>query len=112
MWIFTKNSFISVVHHPSRPNDVMVRARRKSDLARLFPKKQITKTPNTDYMWRTVVSKKELAKVLATYISTQLTYDNFKAAQSEDSPYWHKFLLDVWEAGFNMESLEHSRELK
>lgn len=105
MWLFTKNSFISVVQHRERPNDVMIRARRRNHLVRLFPKreKQIVKTPSADYMWRLVVSKKELSKVLSEYILRNLTYDNFKAAQDPDGSYWMEFLHEVWGAGHKMQ---------
>ena len=107
MWVFTKNSYISVVEHRDRPNDVMIRARRRRHLVRLFPKreKQIVKTPNADYMWRLVVSKKEMAKVLSEYILRNLTYDNFKGAQEmePDMPEWMEFLHAVWHAGYRMQ---------
>lgn len=105
MWLFTKNSFVSVVQHRERPNDVMIRARRRNHLVRLFPKKekQIVKTAGADYMWRLVVSKKELAKVASDYILRSLTYDNFKAAQDSASSCWADFLHKVWQAGYEMQ---------
>lgn len=110
MWVFTKNSFISAVEHRDRPNDVMIRARCRRHLVRLFPKRkeQIVKTPHADYMWRLVVSKKELAKVLSDYILRSLTYDNFKGAQEpEASGAWMDFLHSVWGAGYSMQMNNH-----
>lgn len=105
MWLFTKNSFISAVEHRGRPNDVIIRARRKRDLVRLFPKrdKQIEKTPNADYLYRLTVSKKELAKVVSDYVLRNITYDNFKGAQDSDTAEWTNFLHSVWAAGFNLQ---------
>lgn len=105
MWVFTKNSFISCVQHRERPNDVLVRARRRKDLARLFPKRkdQILMDIGADYHYRLLVSKKELAKTLSDYIMQQLTYDNFKAAQDHDDE-WMQFLYSVWTAGLDLQT--------
>lgn len=39
MWLFTKDSFVSIVQHRTQPNTVLVRARRKIEIERLFPYK-------------------------------------------------------------------------
>lgn len=101
MWLFTKNSFVSVVQHRERPDDVLVRARAKKHLVRLFPAMadSIQETPDTDYHFRLVISKAAMAEVVASYIMQDLDYDNFKAAQEKDCPGWSKFLHDTWAAG-------------
>lgn len=106
MWIFTKNSFISAVEHRDRPNDLIIRARRRKDLAKLFPRKEklIQKTPNADYLYRITISKKEFAKVLSDYVLRNLKYSNFKAAQDPDGSEWTQFLHQVWEAGYSMQA--------
>ncbi len=105
MWLFVKNGFVSAVEFRGRPNDLIVRARRRGDLSKLFPKreKQIEKTPNADYLYRLVVSKKEFAKVVSDYILRNLTYDNFKGAQEKDSREWFNFLHSVWAEGFELQ---------
>lgn len=111
MWLFTKNSFVSAVQHRNQPNTLIVRARRKQDLVRLFPKKakQIERTPDADYLFRVTVSKKEFAKRMADYIQQELTYDNFKGAQDSDTPNWMRFLHEVWHSAYNLQSVENSR---
>ena len=88
MWLFTKNSFVSVVSHRERPNDCLVRARVKIHLVRLFPKRsnQITEDREADYRWRLIVSKKVLADKISVYILQSLDYDNFKSVQEADDP--------------------------
>lgn len=105
MWIFAKNSFISCVEHRDRPNDVLVRARRRQDLICMFPQEeeQIAVTPEADYKYRLTVSKKELAKVLTDYVMNQITYDNFKSAQEPGNQPWHDFLMKVWAAGHHIQ---------
>lgn len=101
MWLFTKDSFISVVQHREQPNNLCVRARAKKHLVKLFPKmaKSIRETPDADYRYRLIMSKKELTKVVADYVMQNLKYDNFKNAQDHSDPKWGYFLMDVWAGG-------------
>ena len=103
MWLFTQNSFISVVQHRQQPHDVLVRARVKSHLARLFPQKQIQEDAEADYRYRLIVPKIEFAKVVSEYIMQSLDYDNFKAAQDTGDPAWTRFLHAVWTEGLRLQ---------
>lgn len=103
MWLFTKNCFVSVVQHRTQTHNVLVRARVKSHLARLFPKKQIQEDAGADYRYRIVVSKKEVIKIVSDYIEQNLDYDNFKAAQEADDPSWTSFLHAVWGEGLRLQ---------
>ena len=105
MWIFTKNSFISVVQHRERPDDVLVRARTQKHLERLCPHKakEIYTDGSADYTYRLLMSKKELAEMVSAYILQTLDYDNFKAAQGADDPEWTRFLHAVWTEGLRLQ---------
>jgi hypothetical protein len=105
MWLFTKNSFVSVVSHRERSNDCLVRARVKQHLIKLFPKyeKQIFEDQDADYRWRLILSKQELAERISAYILQSLDYDNFKAAQEADDPTWSRFLHAVWHEGLRLQ---------
>ena len=103
MWLFTKNSFVSAVQHRQQPHNVLVRAREKSHLARLFPEIPIQEDTEADYRYRLVVPKKEFAKIVSDYIMQSLDYDNFKAAQDVDDPAWTRFLHAVWTEGLRLQ---------
>ena len=105
MWLFTKNSFVSIVQHRKQPNDVLVRARVKKHLARLFPAKadEIFEDADADYRWRLIIPKQELADRLSAYILQNLDYDNFKATQEPDDPSWMRFLHAVWGEGLKLQ---------
>ena len=105
MWLFTKNSFVSVVSHRERPNDCLVRARVKQHLTRLFPEKakEIFEDADADYRWRLILSKQELADRISGYILQSLDYDNFKAAQEQDDPAWSRLLHAVWGEGLRLQ---------
>jgi len=105
MWLFTKNSFISIVQHREQLDDVLVRARVKKHLTRLFSEKanEIFEDAEADYRWRLLISKQELADRIAAYILQDLDYDNFKAAQEADDPAWSRFLHAVWSEGLRLQ---------
>jgi hypothetical protein len=105
MWLFTKNSFVSIVQHRERPDDVLVRARAKRHLERLFPHKveEIYADHDADYTYRLLISKHELADVISAHILERLDYDNFKAAQEKDDPAWKYFLNAVWAEGLKLQ---------
>jgi hypothetical protein len=105
MWLFTQNSFISVVQHRGRTDDVLIRARVKKHLTRLFPDKakEIFEDADADYRWRLILSKQELADRISAYILQSLDYDNFKAAQEADDSGWLRFLNAVWAEGLRLQ---------
>jgi hypothetical protein len=41
MWIFCESGFYSIVQHEDDPNTLIVRARIKGDLERLFPRAKV-----------------------------------------------------------------------
>lgn len=65
MWIITKDGFISVVEWRHDPGCVLVRARVREDLLTLVQDFAIERNPEADYMYRTVVTREELAAWLA-----------------------------------------------
>lgn len=105
MWLFTKNSFVSIVQADGHPDDVLVRARRRADLIKLFPDEEthITSDENRDYRFRILVAKSRLAERLTSYVMNELDYGNFKAAQGHDTSEWGDFLYRVWAAGYEMQ---------
>ena len=103
MWLFTKNSFVSVVADRNSAHNLIVRSRVKSHLTRLFPRRQIIELDDADYRFRLIVAKQELADRISAYILQNLDYDNFKAAQKADDPAWSRFLHAVWSEGLRLQ---------
>ena len=110
MWLMLKNSFVSVVQHREQPDCVLVRARRKGDLEKLFPARcaDVFQDQHADYRYRLIAPKQELVEAVAGYIFDSLDYDNFKAAQAGDSLDWHRFLHRVWSAGHALQNEDGS----
>jgi len=84
MWIMTKDGFFSVVQKGCPDGDVCVRARSKEHLETLLNKvdhmahlRGIVESEETDYRFRTWLSKKEFATYMKGEINA-IDYDNFK----------------------------------
>lgn len=116
MWIMTNTGFLSIVAHRHLPDDLLVRARRAGEIESIFPNANISRTPDADYLFRAVISRLEVAEVMAQRIQS-IDYDNFK-----DSVYdrkLHDAYFDTWSvmqryqtenqayAGISEECLQH-----
>lgn len=105
MWLFSLNSFVSVVRHRKDKTILLVRARRQKDLVELLGPKwepHITKDARADYHWRVIMPEKVFKTIISQYITKRLDYDNFKAAQKRDPEFSH-FLHKVWALGYEMQ---------
>lgn len=80
MWLFTPDSFVSIVQHRDAPDLLLVRARFPGDLERLFPAEtcNIEETPDADYRYRVALDREKVAEALAA-AARDLRYANFKA---------------------------------
>lgn len=96
MWVMLNNSFFSVVDKDCPGDSLLVRSRRKVDLERLLgPNYPIREGGGTDYQFRAVVSRDELAQIMAGEIFN-INYTNFK--DSVTDPRLHDAYLNVWGA--------------
>jgi hypothetical protein len=100
MWLFTVDGFFSVVSKGCRPDQLMVRARVRADLARAFPKAKITTSQSTDYRFRVVVTRKAVTALLARTVD-KLTYANFKDTVKDAGR--HQAYMRVWNAMFALQ---------
>lgn len=77
MWLFLPDAFLSVVAKDCPADSLMVRARRPGDIERLFPAAMVTETLGHDYLFRAVVPRIEVARVLSDQLMA-MDYPNFK----------------------------------
>ncbi len=95
MWICLNDGFVSIVQDPARAGHMLVRARRKAQLTRLFPGRMpISRTPQRDYRWRVSVPASMIAQLVCERIKA-IDYGNFKDSVKEPklhdmySLWWH-----------------------
>ena len=93
MWIAMTDTFVSAVQDRNDPSRLVVRARKAEHLERLFPDREVTITPEADYVARVLVPRDEFVKVMARRIE-EIGYDNFKA--SVDDERLHDLYADFW----------------
>lgn len=101
MWICTSSSFISVVASRDTPNLLLVRARVKGHIERVFPTAKTFTDADADYRYRAFIDRTEVAKVVADRLLA-IDYDNFKDSVEDDQ--LHVAYLKVWGV---MEKLQH-----
>jgi len=98
MWVFTQYGFISIVVDKKNDNNVLIRARNKTTLPRLFAKNGCKlsvqeHTPNSDYQYRVSVPRTALGILLYREVS-KLDYTNFKEhIQNRD---YKRLLMEIW----------------
>lgn len=95
MWICLTDGFVSIVAFSGHPSNLLVRARRKKDLAAFFKNRRVSikETPGRDYRWRAVADRCLIAMILADRLHN-LAYPNFKGATEDDT--LHSLYLDFW----------------
>ncbi|MBN2329850.1 MAG: hypothetical protein JXR73_22100 [Candidatus Omnitrophica bacterium] len=95
MWLFTSQSFLSIVVDKNNPERRLVRARRRGDIEKLFPNAQVFEDPSADYRYRAFVSVEELIEMTTDYIRG-MHYANFKNSIPAGENDYHNACFDVW----------------
>src|SRR6266700_1751975 len=77
MWIFMNDSMLSIVADRNCANNLLVRARGKLDITRIFSNVKVRKTPNADYPFRVSVPRARVQAAIADRLEL-IGYTNFK----------------------------------
>lgn len=95
MWIFMNDAFLSIVADPKEPDRLIVRARAKGDIQRVFNRARVTETPHRDYAFRAFIPRKVVAAAISHRLH-DITATNFKDSVKEQDR--HDAYLSVWSA--------------
>jgi hypothetical protein len=87
--------FLSVVSKDCARDEVMIRARRKGDIEKIFPNAKVSRYTKSDYLYRAAVKREYLKAALCGEVD-RINYDNFKSSVT-DTPL-HNAYLRVWTA--------------
>lgn len=98
VWVFTSNSFLSIVEHDQDPGLLHVRARFPGDIETVFPGADVIETPSADYRYRTSLPREKVAEAMAR-LTRDINYDNFK--NSVDVADRRDEYIRVWEVMWN-----------
>ena len=107
MWLFTSNSFVSVVadRDDTQSPRLLVRARIKGDIDQLFPNAEVMETPLADYRYRAWVDRQAVSNAFKKQVEG-LTYTNFKNSVKDKERL--KPLMHVWQAMFDYQKATRS----
>ena len=83
MWIFSREAFLSVVAHNTKPNILVVRSRFEGHIEKVFPKASVEEDEKRDYRFRAELPIKEVAKAISRTVS-EIDYPNFKDSLSDE----------------------------
>jgi hypothetical protein len=101
MWIFSSDSFISIVDKgDSSGQTLLVRGRRKGDIERAFPDAEVIEGGGTDYRYRARIDREEVALRMADAVRG-ISYPNFKSSVNEHDR--HDAYMDVWGAMYRFQ---------
>jgi hypothetical protein len=94
MWIFLSDSFLSIVEYRPDPSKLLVRARIRGDIERVFPGVRAVHTPvRADYAYRASIDRKAVAVAVSKQV-LDIDYPNFKDSVLEDDR--HDAYMGVW----------------
>jgi hypothetical protein len=102
MWVFALEGFVSVVEVRGKPDQLLVRGRIWEDVVawrRLVCGRsrgvKIKSTPEADYPWRFVASRKKVAAAMVKAIEG-VRYHNFKSAVGHEDSARAEAYMGVW----------------
>jgi len=101
MWIFSSDSFISIVDKgDSSGQTLLVRGRCKGDIERAFPDAEVIEGGGTDYRYRARIDREVVAQRMADAVR-DISYPNFKSSVNEHDR--HNAYMDVWDAMYQFQ---------
>lgn len=94
--------FLSIVSKDCEPTELLVRARRKGDIEKVFPDAKVRKDTKTDYLYRAVIPRMDIALRIAERID-DINYPNFKDSVTDDA--LHRAYMATWFAMMELQPL-------
>jgi len=94
MWLCGSDYFLSIVDDKEVDGCLVVRARRKGDIQKLFPDAKVKTLRGRDYQFRAHVKRELIADAVAAQVMS-ISYGNFKDSVANDelhhaySKFWH-----------------------
>lgn len=100
MWIALNDSFLSIVDKAKDKDFLVVRARRLGDIESVFPDAEVQIGGGTDYKYRALVPRREVAQEIAERI-VDIRYSNFKSSVKDRAR--HDTYMKIWSAMYDFQ---------
>ena len=95
MWIVLNDSFLSIVKNRNSDRELLVRARVRGDIEKVFSDAEVFEDISADYKYRSYIQRETVATVISQEI-TKIDYDNFKSSVSKDDSKRSEAYMNVW----------------
>lgn len=95
MWLMFSDCFFSIVKKGCNDDEVLVRARRRGDIHKVWPLVKVCADKGSDYAYRAIIRTSDVADALAQEVH-RVTYTNFKDSVTDDS--LHDAYFECWAA--------------
>jgi len=99
MWIFANDAFLSIVRDRDKPARLLVRARRREDLERIFPEAEVIESLEADYRFRAALPEETVAAAVENRVRA-IDYGNFR--DSIEDRDLSAFAHQVWLEGLRL----------
>lgn len=105
MWVCLNDAFLSIVQPPEAERGgaddlLLVRARLRGDIERIFPKARVKRTEDRDYLFRAYIPRERVADAMAAEVR-RIHYDNFKNSVPDNDR--HDAYAECWGAMFRFQ---------
>ena len=108
MWIYGKNSFLSIVEDKNDSDKLVVRGRFEGDIESIFPDADVIENAGTDYRYRTYLSKEIVSEVIKKQVE-DIDYNNFKNSNTDN---WrHDYLFNCWLSMKDIQDIKEKGEI-
>lgn len=97
MWIVLNKSFLSIVKNRNDENKLLVRARLKGDIEKVFENADVFEDEKADYKYRSYIDREHVANVISNEL-LNIDYDNFKNSVSKNEYNRANAYMNVWSA--------------
>ena len=96
MWVFFNDAFLSIVQNHDDADALLVRARNKGDIQRVFGRgMKVSRAPQNDYLYRATIARETVAEVIKRGL-LDIDYGNFKNSIPAEMRNYHDAAFDVW----------------
>ena len=103
MWIVLNDAFLSVVSKRGSQTQLLVRARVRGDIERVFYDAEVFEDVDADYRYRSYIDRQAVSEAISDSIS-KIDYDNFKNSVLKDDRKRLNAYMNVWESLYRMQS--------
>lgn len=107
MWVMLNDAWLSIVADREDPEFLLVRSRRRGDVARIFGVEEFEDI-EADYTFRAFIHRDQVAGAMSREV-LKVDYPNFKNSVKDNQ--LHKAYSSVWSIGWRLQ-LENQKEGK